>query len=56
MLSAYPIQAYDGEGWGLFEGGVVMLPLLGLALFLASFTCALLPAFTARAQAADTAE
>lgn len=52
MLTAWPTQSLEGEGWGLFEGGMILFPLLGLGLFLASFTCALLSALTARAQTA----
>jgi hypothetical protein len=32
------------EGWGLFEGGMVLFPLLGTTTFWASYSCALLSA------------
>jgi hypothetical protein len=32
-----------GASWGFMDGGVVMVPLLGAAMFWASFSCALLP-------------
>ena len=35
---------FDDPGWGLFEGGLVLLPLLGLFLFLQSFSLALVSA------------
>ena len=33
---------FDNPGWGLFEGGMVLLPLLGLFLFVESYSLALL--------------
>lgn len=39
----YPAQTCSGECWGLFEGGAVMFPLLGLHMFLASYLGAILP-------------
>ena len=44
-LTGYPAQTCRGECWGLFEGGILMIPLFGAHLFLASFSCALLSAF-----------
>lgn len=38
-----PAQACSGECWGLFEGGAVMLPLLGAHMFVAAVTAALVP-------------
>ncbi|MCA1198360.1 hypothetical protein K9B35_10305 [Sphingomonas sp. R647] len=39
-----PAQRCTGECWGLMEGGIVMVPLLGLHLFIASVSTALLSA------------
>jgi hypothetical protein len=39
-----PARTCSGECWGLFEGGVVMWPLLGLTTFTASLTCGVLSA------------
>jgi hypothetical protein len=46
------LSAPQIEGWGMFEGGAVLYPLLGTTTFWASYSCALLSAEFSRRSAA----
>lgn len=38
-----PAQVCTDEGWGLFEGGIIMWPLLGLHMFMATTAAVVIP-------------
>lgn len=48
-LSGLPLQTCEGECWGMMEGGIVAMPLLGGYLFFASTSAALLSVIAVRA-------
>jgi len=40
----WPSQVCEGECWGMFEGGIVMMPIFGAYLFTLSLSCAAISA------------
>ncbi|HEV7692871.1 MAG TPA: hypothetical protein VGO52_18700 [Hyphomonadaceae bacterium] len=44
LALGWPSQTCTGECWGLFEGGIVMIPIFGAYLFVLSTSCAALSA------------
>lgn len=50
-LVDFHVERCTGECWGLFEGGMVLIPLLAAPLFTASLSCAVLSALAGRRMA-----